>query len=67
MADRIDDMNDHELDRAFRQGIEPMAAEPSDAFWQKAESGILKDENAAFKNNLFKWKTIGPELTQGSS
>ena len=63
MPDMKDDFNDNELDRAFRQGIEPMEMEPSASFWQKAESDILAKENFSFRKKLFQWKAAASVLS----
>ena len=63
MLEMKDNFEDNELDNSFREAFSRMDVGPSDEFFNKMESNILKMENSHFRKKLFFWKLLAVGFT----
>lgn len=53
---------DNDIDRLFKNAIEPVETEPSDKFWNRAYDNIIKTEGRVNNNQVRRWKVIAYTL-----
>ena len=53
---------DNDIDKIFKNAIEPVDTEPSDKFWNKAYDDIIKREGQVNNSQVHRWKVIAYTL-----